>query len=164
MERDQSFFSVFSKVFFSPHCGHFWGLHRASFSNPQLLHLNDAISSSFRQQSRPKIGGTIQYDNRAHDTGNPLSGEEEKRAGKEPEDFSSYFRDLQGWSRAWEICGQPGDASFSPTGCQWRLMGVLPGSPMKGRMISHGSVSRSGSRNWERPMAILSWPLSGWPL
>jgi len=38
------FFSVFSKLFFSPQLGHFCGLHRASFSNPHLLQVKIAMS------------------------------------------------------------------------------------------------------------------------
>lgn len=48
--------------------------------------------------------------------------------------------------------------------CQCRLMGTPPGSPTKGKTSSRGRVSRFGSRNWERPMVIPWWPLSGWSL
>jgi len=44
---------------------------------------------------------------------------------------------------------------------QCRLMGTPPGSPTKGRMSNDGKLSLLWSRNWERPMVIPSWPLSG---
>jgi len=39
--------SSFWKVPFSWHWGHFWGLQRPSFENPQFLHFQTAIAYSF---------------------------------------------------------------------------------------------------------------------
>ncbi len=52
------FCSDFSKVFAPPHCGHFWGLHRPSFSKPHWLHWKTPISSTslIRKRKNPAYG------------------------------------------------------------------------------------------------------------